>query len=153
MKKLLFTASWVILLVMSLFIIAASIGSISTAYFGQQDTLSNGVTLEEIRSAGGEHGEEAVKAFRGRRATAATWSLGWALMAIGLILVPYRTGHRWAWWTLLVSAIVSQLLSVARYVLIGTISGAGTSGIILGIALLGLIAGVPRMFSKGEAES
>ncbi len=150
MKKLLFTASWVILLAMSLFIAVASIGSTSTAYFGQEDTLSAGVTLEEIRAAGGE---EAVKAFRGRRATAATWALGWALMAIGLILVPYRTGHRWAWWTLLISVIVSQLSSVARYMLIGTVSGAGTSGIILGIALLGLMAGVPRMFSKGEAET
>ncbi len=150
MKKLLFTASWVILLLMSLFIGAASIGSISTAYFGKEDTLSAGVTLEEVRAAGGE---EAVKAFRGRRATAATWALGWTLMALGLILVPYRAGHRWAWWTLLVSVIVSQLLSLGRYVLIDTISGAGTSGIILGIALLGLIAGVPRMFSKGEAES
>lgn len=153
MKKLLFTASWVILLVMSLFIVAASIGSTYTAYFGKQDTLSVGVTLEEIREAGGVHGEEAVKAFRGRRATAATWALGWALMAIGLIVVPYRTGHRWAWWTLLISVVVSQLLAVARYTLLDTISGAGTSGIILGIALLGLLAGVPRMFSKGEAES
>lgn len=152
MKKLLFTASWGILLVMSLFIVAASIGSTYTAYFGKQDTLSAGVTLEEIRQAGGVHGEDAVKAFRGRRATAATWSLGWALMAIGLIVVPYRTGHRWAWWTLLISIVISQLLSIGRYVLIDTISGAGTSGIILGIALLGLLAGVPRMFgSKEEA--
>ncbi|HEY7546266.1 MAG TPA: hypothetical protein VID27_15355 [Blastocatellia bacterium] len=153
MKKLLFTASWVILLVMSLAIIAVSGNSLRRAYFGKGDDLTPQVTLEKIREAGGEHGEEAVKAFRGRRATAATWALGWALMAIGLILVPYRTGHRWAWWTLLISVVVSQLLSLARYPLLDTLSGAGASGIILGIALLGLLAGVPRMFSRGEEES
>ena len=153
MKKLLFTASWVILLVMSLLIIAVSVNSIRRAYFGKGDDLTPQVTLEKIREAAGEYGDEAEKAFRGRRATAATCALGWALMTIGLVLIPYRTGHRWAWWTLLISVVVSQLLSLARYPLLGTLSGAGASGIILGIALLGLLAGVPRMFSKSEAES
>ncbi|MEW6207833.1 MAG: hypothetical protein AB1631_05660 [Acidobacteriota bacterium] len=153
MKKVLFTASWVILLVVSLAVVAISINSLRTAYFGKQDALSAGVTLEEIKKAGGEHGEEAEKAFRGRRATAATWALGWALMAICLILVPYRTAHRWAWWALLLSVVVSQLLSLARYVLIETTSGAGASGILLGVAVLGLLAGVPRMFGSKEPPS
>ena len=149
-SKLLFLASWVILLILSAFIAAGAAGSLSTAYFGSNDQLSPGVTLEQIRAAGGEHGEEAVKAFRGRRATAATWALGAGLLAIFVVVIPYRRGQRWAWWALLASIGISQFLSLARAVTLGTTAGTAPPAIVLSILLIGLLAGVPRMFRKSD---
>jgi hypothetical protein len=149
-SKLLFLASWVILLVLSIGIAAYSALSTSRAYFSSTDQLSQGVTLEQIRAAGGEHGEEAVKAFRGRRATAATGALGAALLFIAIVLIPYRRGERWAWWALLAGIGISQFLSLARAIALGTTFGTGAPAIILAILLLGLLAGAPRMFKKHD---
>ena len=146
-SKLLFLASWVILLILSLFLTLGSAASMANAYFGETDQLSPGVTLEQIRAAGGE---EAVKAFRGRRATAATWALGAALLAIFVVVIPYRRGERWAWWALLAALGLSQFLSLARAVILGTTFGTGTPAIILAILLIGLLAGAPRMFRRGD---
>ncbi|HEX5732178.1 MAG TPA: hypothetical protein VF131_05015 [Blastocatellia bacterium] len=150
-SKLLFLASWVILLILSAFLAAGSAASMANAYFGPTDELTpNGVTLEQIRAAGGERGDEAVKAFRGRRATAATWALGAALLSIFVVVIPYRRGERWAWWALLAALGLSQFLSLARAVTLGTTFGTGTPAIILSVLLIGLLAGVPRMFRKRD---
>ncbi len=145
-SKLLFVASWVILLVLVVAIAFISIGSLRVAYTSNQDRIASGFTLEQAREVGGE---EAVKAIQGRRATAATWALGFALLAAWVVLVPYRRGERWAWWALLVSLGLSQLLSIARVLMIGGTQGTGASGIVLAFLLLGLLAGAPRMFSGG----
>ena len=149
-SKLLFLASWVILLILSGFLAFGSAASMSNAYFGPTDELSPGVGLEQIRAAGAEHGDEAVKAFRGRRATAATWALGAALLAIFVVVIPYRRGERWAWWALLAALGLSQFLSLARAVILGTTFGTGTPAIILSILLVALLAGAPRMFRRGD---
>ncbi len=150
-SKLLFLASWVILLILSIGIAVTSAGSMSNAYFGPTDELvPNAVTLENIRLAGGEHGEQAVKAFRGRRATAATWALGAALLSMAIVLIPYRRGERWAWWALLAGIGISQFLSLARAITLGTTFGTAAPAMILAILLLGLLAGVPRMFKKRD---
>jgi len=144
--RLLFMASWILLLVITTGLFLASLNSLSVAYFGQQDGLP-GLTLEQIHTAGGE---EAVKAFRGRRATAATFALAWALLSAIVVFVPYRRGERWAWWALLLSVIVSQLLSLARYAAVPTSSGAGAAGTLLGLFLLALLMGAPRMFKSTD---
>ena len=150
-SKLLFLASWVILLILSIGIAFSSAASMSNAYFGKNDQLiPNGVTLENIRAAGGEHGDEAVKAFRGRRATAATWALCAALLSIAIVLIPYRRGERWAWWALLAGIGISQFLSLARAIFLGTTFGTAAPAIILAILLLGLLAGAPRMFKRHD---
>ena len=149
-SRLLFLASWVILLILSAFLAAGAAASVSNAYFGPTDELSPGVTLEQIRAAGGDRGDEAVKAFRGRRATAATWALGAALLAIFVVVIPYRRGERWAWWALLAALGLSQFLSLARAVTLGTTFGTGTPAIILSVLLIGLLAGVPRIFNKSD---
>ncbi len=146
-SKLLFIASWVILLIVAVFVTLVSLGSVIIAYTGQQDQLGSTLTLEKIKEHGGD---EAVQAHQGRRATAATYALGYAILLFLVVLVPYRRGERWAWWALLVSILVSQLISIARVITIGTSLGAGTSGILLAIFLLGLLAGVPKMFSKQD---
>ena len=151
--KMLFLASWVLLLVLSGALAFFSILSLGNAYFAAGDVLYSGdsggatvrVGLEEIRQLGGD---EAVKAFRGRRATAAAWAFGVAVLAGFVTFFPYRRGERWAWWALLLSVGLSQFLSLGRLVTVGTSSGAGPAGIILAMLLLGLLAGVPQMFAK-----
>lgn len=149
--RLLFLASWVILLILSIGIAVTSAGSLANAYFGETDQLyPNGVTLEQIRVAGGERGEESVKAFRGRRATASTWALGAALLSIAVVVIPYRRGERWAWWALLAAFGVSQFLSLARVVALGSTFGVGAPSTILAVLLIGLLAGAPYMFRRRD---
>ena len=119
--------------------------SLSRAYGNWHDSLTRSFTLDQIRELGGE---EAVKAFKGRRATAATFALGYALLMLQVVLVPYRRGERWAWWALLISLGLSQLLSLARAIMLGTTAGAGAPATILAFSLLGLLAGAPHLFSR-----
>jgi hypothetical protein len=147
-SNLLFVASWVILLVVSGAIILFSAESLWIAYSGKPDSLTREYTLAQIGEQGGD---QAVKAFRGRRATAATWALGYGLLAMAVTWVPYRRGEKWAWWALLGSLGVSQFLSLGRAVMLATTAGVGTPGILLAFVLLGLLAGVPRLFSKRGA--
>src|SRR4030095_17145570 len=93
-SNLLFLASWVILLVVSAAIVLLSAQSLRVAYTGMPDSLTPGYTLTQIGEQGGD---EAVKAFRGRRATAATWALAFGLLSLLVVWVPYRGGGRWAW--------------------------------------------------------
>lgn len=142
-SNLLFTASWLILLVVSVGIILFSAESLWISYTGGPDGLTRDFTLTQI----GEHGgEEAIKGFRGRRATAATWALGYALLATAVVWLPYRRGEKWAWWALFVSLGLSQFLSLGRAIALGTTAGTATPAIVLAFVLLGLLAGAPRVF-------
>jgi hypothetical protein len=143
--NLLFIASWVILLVVSGAIVLFSAESLWIAYTGRPDSLTREYTLTQIGEQGGD---QAVKAFRGRRATAATWALGYALLAIAVTFVPYRRGEKWAWWALLGSLGVSQLLSLLRAIALATTGGVSTPAILFAFVLLGLLAGVQRMFQR-----
>lgn len=147
-SNLLFLASWVILLVVSGAIILFSAESLWITYTGGQDGLTGAYTLTQIGEQGGE---EAVKAFRGRRATAATWALGYALLAIAVIWIPYRRGEKWAWWALLASLGLSQFLSLGRAVMLATTAGTTTPAVLLAFVLLGLLAGAPRLFGDHSA--
>ncbi|MFY9609391.1 MAG: hypothetical protein WAU45_12350 [Blastocatellia bacterium] len=146
--RILFLASWAILLVVSAGIALFSVQSVFVAYGKSDESLTPEYSAAQIKAQGGE---EAFKAFKGRRLTAATWALGYALLAIAVTLVPYRRGEQWAWWALLVAMGLSQILSIARAVTIPTTSGAGTSGVLLAFTLLGLMAGAPRMFGNQKA--
>jgi phosphatidylglycerophosphate synthase len=142
-QRLLFLTSWIILLVVSIAIVLISAQSLWVAYSSGADGLTPEYTLTQIQEHGGE---QAVKAFRGRRVTAATWALAYGLLAVGVVLAPYRRGEKWAWWLLLISLGLSQLLSLGRAVTIATITGTGAPSILLAFLLLGLLAGTPRIF-------
>jgi hypothetical protein len=142
-SRFLFFASWIILLVVVVAVALLSLQSLRIAYTGNQDSLITGFTLDQLREHGGE---EAVNAFKGRRATAATWALAYALLALTVVLGPYRRGERWAWWALLISLGVSQLLSILRVPMLGLLAGA--PGILLAFTLLGLLAGAPQFFRR-----
>jgi len=142
-QRLLFLTSWVILLVVSIAILLISAQSLWVAYSGRVDGLTPEYTTTQIQEHGGD---QAVKAFRGRRVTAATWAMAYALLAIGVVWVPYRRGEKWAWWFLLISLGLSQFLSLGRAVTIATIAGTGAPSILLALSLLGFLAGTPRIF-------
>ena len=144
-SRLLFLSSWIILLTLSVLITLGSLGSLGNAYFGARDNLTATVGLDEINTIGGE---AAVDAFKGRRATAATWAFGCGMLSIFVVLIPYRRGERWSWWALLIAIGLSQLLSMARALTLGTTVGAGSAGLIFGLLVLGLLAGAPRMFAE-----
>jgi hypothetical protein len=141
--RMLFFASWVILVIVLGAITLLSLQSIWLAYTSPKDNITPTYALDQVREAGGE---DAAKAIRGRRATAATWALGYALLGIAVVFGPYRRGERWAWWALFVSLGLSQLLSLARAAMLGTTFGLSAPAIILALGLLGLLAGAPRIF-------
>ena len=144
-SNLLFTTSWVILLIVSGAIVLISAGSLWRGYSGRPDGLAPEYGLSQIEEQGGV---QAAKAFRGQRVTAATWAIAYALLAFGVIWIPYRRGERWAWWALLVSLGLSQLLSLARALALATTAGLATPALLLAFVLLGLLAGVPRVFTR-----
>ena len=143
-SNLLFIASWVILLVVSGAIALLSARSLWIAYTGKADGLTREYSIPQIQEQGGD---QAVKAFRGRRATAATWALGYALLAIAVTWIPYRRGEKWAWWALLASLGLSQFLSLVRAIMLVTGEGLNTPAVLLAFSLLALLAGAPRIFS------
>ena len=155
--KLLFQASWILLLAISGVVVLYSSLSLYRAYFSPQDYLyigHNGMTrvavgIEEIREKGGEG---AVNAYRGRRATASSMAISSGLMSVFLVLFAYRRGEKWAWWALLVSLGLPQFLSLGRLLTLGSTQGASAAGIILVPLLLGLLAGVPYMFFRRSEE-
>ena len=146
-SNLLFIASWVILLVVSGAIVLFSCLSLWRAYTGKPDGLTRDYSLTQIQAQGGD---EAVKAFRGRRATAATFALGYGLLALAVTWIPYRRGERWAWWALFVSVGLSQFLSLLRAVMLVTGEGLSTPATLLAFSLLALLAGAPRMFAHSQ---
>jgi len=144
--RVLFLASWVILV----FVLAATtllaLQSLRIAYLNSQDHITPTYSYTNVREATGN--EDAVKALQGRRATAATWALGYGLLGLIVVLGPYRRGERWAWWALLVSLGLSQLLSLLRAVMLGTTQGIQAPSILLAFTLLALLAAVPRLFRR-----
>lgn len=124
-SNLLFIASWVILLVVSAAIFLFAAQSPWIAYTAKPDGLTSEYTITQIGEQGGD---QAVKAFRGRRATAATWALGYALLATAVTWIPYRRGEKWAWWALLVSLGLSQFLSLSARCRAGHYRGSRHAG-------------------------
>ncbi|HKP13484.1 MAG TPA: hypothetical protein VJZ91_15295 [Blastocatellia bacterium] len=149
--RVLFLASWVILFVVVTAAALLAAQSLRIAYTSPQEVITPTYTLNDVRAATGN--EDAVKALKGRRATAATWALGYALLGLIVVLVPYRRGERWAWWALLVSLGLSQLLSLLRAVMLGTTQGIQAPSVLLAMSLLALLAAVPRFFRRETVAS
>ena len=145
--RLLFVASWVLLLLLAVGVAFISLTSVGTAYGVGEDQITPTYSLEQIRTA---TSPEVALAIRGRRATAATWALACALLSGFVILIPYRRGERWAWWALLIAWGLPQFISLARAVALGSSFGTGAPGTVLALLLLGLMAGAPRMFARAD---
>jgi hypothetical protein len=150
--KVLFLASWILLLILSVAIGLLSLVSLRIAYFGGQDSLTPTLTIEQLQTIGGDEAVDAAKAVKGRRATAATWAFAYSIIAIFVTLFPYRRGEKWAWWALLFSLGLSQILSAARVIMIGTSQGSQAAVTVLAVLLIGLLAGAPYIFARRDID-
>lgn len=142
--RVLFGASVALLALVAAVVIWGSLGSISVALSDRPDRIGS-ITFDELRSMGAE---DAVQAIRGRRVTAATWALAYGLLFAWVVLWPYRRKEPWAWWALLVSLVIPEIISIARIPFIGTAAGSQVSAMLLAFGLLGLLAGTPRLFLR-----
>ncbi|HKY03614.1 MAG TPA: hypothetical protein VJQ56_01925 [Blastocatellia bacterium] len=146
--RILFTISWVILLVLAVLLVVLSLNSLRVGY-GSMDSITPNFELNQISQIAGT---DVIDALRGRRVTAATWALASGVLAAFIAFVPYRRGERWAWWALLIALGTSQLLSLLRVVAFGSTFGSGAAATVLVFLLIGLLAGVPRLFINKETE-
>jgi hypothetical protein len=148
MPKTLFNVGWVILLLLATALTLLSINSIYLPLAARPDGVTSSVTIDDV---GAKTSPEVATALRGRRVTAATWALAYAIMLWGVLLVPYKRGERWAWWAILLSVVISQLISLARIPLLDTQQGAGASAMLIGMALVGLLLGARHVFGKRDS--
>src|SRR5262249_989669 len=122
------TASWIILALAAVLTLLGSLASLANAYFKGPEGIA-GVAIQDL--AGGR--EEVGPAVRARRATAASYGAGFAVLVLAITLGPYRRGDRWAWYALLAGTLTETLLAMARVPFLGTRSGAGTALVTLGV--------------------
>lgn len=141
-----FTASWVLLLVLAAAISAISVFSATRALNRTPDTVVSGFSIDEL----GTTNPAAADALRGRRLTASAWALGCGLMFLLVVVGPYRRGERWAWWAVLIAIGASQVLSLLRIPMMDTRLGSDGSLMILGVIAVGLVLGAPRMFARAN---
>jgi hypothetical protein len=128
--------SVVLLALLGTAILVLSFLSAQEAYSGNDYKLGP-ARLSEL-SAGREG---VAPALRGMRATAAAYAAGFAVLFLGIVLVPYRRGDAWAFWVLLAGVLTFAMLYMARALLLGTWGGVGVGAIQAGIALAALALG------------
>jgi len=143
-ERILFGASVVVLALVAAVIIYGSLQSVAVGFSGRADRIGS-IGFDQLREMGAE---DAVQAIRGRRVTAATWALGYGVLFAWVVLGPYRRKEHWAWWALLASLLISQIISISRVVFIGSSAGTAASAMVLSFGLLGLLAGAPRFFLR-----
>jgi hypothetical protein len=149
-------ASWIILTLAGGLTLLGSLVSLGIAYGSVQDQIGP-ATLAEL-SVGRP---DVAIAVRARRATAAAYGAGFAMLFLAITLGPYRRGDVWAWWALFAGILVVSGLILLRVPLLGihlgtaaAVTGAGTalaSIIQLAVAGLGLALGVRRLAGKASA--
>lgn len=136
------TASWVVLAVVGALILLGGLASTYTAYSGaEDDLLPGGPTVDAVGSV---HPGLAT-ALRGRRATAAAFAIGYAVLWLFVVLVPYRRGEVSSWWALLAASLALGLVIMMRVPVLGTRLGAATGLVQLIVVVVGLLLDVRRL--------
>jgi hypothetical protein len=138
-------ASWILIAVAASLTLLGSLASLSTAYFTTEDQIGP-VTLAEL--AGGR--PEVLAAVQARRATAAAYAAGFAVLLLAITLGPYRRGSTWAWWAILAGLLAETLLVLMRIPFLQTRAGTGTAAIQLGVIGLALALDARRL--RGPAD-
>jgi hypothetical protein len=137
------TFSWILLTLVAALLLLGGFASAYTSYFidASRDLIVGETSLEEVAA-----GDAAVEtALRGRRATAAAFSMGFAVLMLFVVLGPYRRGEKWAWWALLASvAVLSGAILLRTLVLVNPL-GAGTGGGILLATVIALLLDLKRL--------
>lgn len=126
-------ASWIVLVVAAGLTLLGALASLGNAYFRDVESLAG----TSIRKLAGDR-QDVVTAAHARRATAASYAAGFAVLLLAIAVGPYRRGDVWAWWATLAGAATYALLAMARVPLLGTSSGAGTALVFLLVMGVGL---------------
>jgi hypothetical protein len=137
MKK----ASWIVLLVMGILVLAVSLISTGTAYSTASDWPIGPASLAKVEAAFPGAGP----ALRGVRGTSAAYAAAFAVLWLTIVLGPYRRGEAWAWWGLLGAILVLATVALLRIPLVGVTTGYQAPLILLVVALLGLLLDVGRV--------
>ncbi len=134
--------SWVLLTIVGGLTLLGSLGSVYVAYVAdaKQDRVGP-MSLSEL--ADGRKDLEI--ALRARRATAAALGTGYALLYLTIVLVPYRRGDVWAWWTLLVGTLATTGIILMRVSVLGTNLGLAAATIPLAVGVVALLLDVGRL--------
>lgn len=137
------TLSWILLTIVCLLLVLGSVASLFIAYFGDpsSDLITGSTNLASLSLT-----EDVELALRGRRGTAASYSLAFAFSMLALVLGPYRKGDRWAVWVVLVSFVILGGASLLRIPALGIVQGATTGG---GLLLVVIPAIALNLASKG----
>jgi len=135
-------ASWVLLTVVGVLTLLLSLVSAFLAYFGNYPI--GGMAVAEVAS--GRDG--LLVALRGIRGTSAAFGAAFAVMFLGTVLGPYKSGDTRAWWTLLLATLAMAAIVLARVPALGVALGEGGSATALllgGLILLGLLLDMGRL--------
>ena len=138
------TVSWVLLAIVGGLTLLGSVGSLGVAYFGNpaNEFLARGVTVKDV----GDWRLDALTATRARRGTAAAYALGYGVLFLTIVLVPYRRGEVWAWWAILGASVIVFIAYSLRMFTIGTSQGVGIPGALqLGVIAIALLLDAGRL--------
>lgn len=143
------TASWVLLAVGTVLVLLGSLASVGVAYFAAPtvDQIVPGTSVQKLGADAGN--PELTTALRARRGTAAAYAVGYGVLLLFIVLVPYRRGDVWAWWAVLAGALTVFLLYALRIPTLGTKQGVGVPAAVqLGVMALGLLLDAKRLGAK-----
>lgn len=138
------TASWILLTLLGALTLLGSLASVSVAYFAdaENDVIGAGMTTLAELTADRQDVEVALRA---RRGTAAAFGVGYAVLFLILVLVPYRRGEVWAWWAILSGTIVTSGIILLRVPTIDTNLGLVAATAPLGVVVLALVMDASRL--------
>lgn len=146
MSSKLRTASWILLTLLGALTLLGSLASVSVAYFAaaENDVIGAGmITLDELTA----DRQDVQVALRARRGTAAAYGVGYAVLFLILVLIPYRRGEVWAWWAILVGTLLSAGIILLRVPTLDTHLGLVAATAPLGVVVLALVMDAGRLRS------
>ena len=137
MKK----ASWIVLCVLGVLVLAVSLISTGIAYSPSGDWPIGPSSLAKVDAAFPGVGP----ALRGVRGTSAAFGAAYAVLWLTIVLGPYRRGETWAWWGLLGASLVLASVVLLRVPLVGITAGVPAAIYPLVLTLLGLLLDLGRV--------
>ena len=132
--------SWMLLTLVGGLTLLGAGASMSVAYFTDDDQIGP-ITLAELT----ENRDDVATAIKARRATAAAFGAGYAILFLAIVLGPYRRGEVWAWWAILAVTLVVNGIILLRIVVLGTNLGLGAATIPLSVCVIALLLDVSRL--------
>jgi len=134
--------SWVLLTIVGSLTLLGSLGSVYVAYVAdaKMDQVGS-MSLSELA----EGRKDLEIALRARRATAAAFATGYSLLFLTIVLVPYRRGDVWAWWTLLIGTLATTGIILMRVSILGTKLGLAAATIPLAVGVVALLLDAGRL--------